>query len=322
MLVAVARRFSTGRSRGVLFTLLLGPLAGALSLATVGRSDREFAPKRFSLVPVRAIDFDCDYQLATSITVGLDDTGRVRIARVQRRLPASGSVRGPQGLPFDTGDQLRSSGRWVVAEAEGGWLVGLDNGEFGGGLWWFSSSVQPAVRLNSDRVTAILPAPDSPGVLVIGSRLYDSSYARVISYAGQWKPDSELTIEGEALFAVRYTDSVLVLTSRRVASLTAASLDTATIPELSPALRPFSVVRGPSGTFYVGMARYAIAAVPGSPPATYVADECRQQKCACTSPPGGDDASSSARPPLTPGQPGTLDGEEQQEGRRLRTGAQ
>jgi hypothetical protein len=50
-------------------------------------------------------------------------------------------------LPFRvTGESNRSGDRHVLRVSDG-WIVGFDDGEFGGGLWWFSPLGRDAIRI-------------------------------------------------------------------------------------------------------------------------------------------------------------------------------
>jgi hypothetical protein len=61
-------------------------------------------------------------------------------------------------LPFDYDPSPDRLGRRNVMKLpDDGWLVGFDAGEFGGGLWWFSSNGERNLRLKPPNSTPIHP---------------------------------------------------------------------------------------------------------------------------------------------------------------------
>jgi hypothetical protein len=81
--------------------------------------------------------------------VASTDGGKIKIAKF--------NAEAGKQLPIPP--QLKLSkkmiGRRSVQETSGGWLVGFDAGEFGGGLWWFSRDGSKTIELLSDNVHAI-----------------------------------------------------------------------------------------------------------------------------------------------------------------------
>jgi hypothetical protein len=75
--------------------------------------------------------------------------GRVDLVRLdaesQRQLP----------IPPQVKLSKKMIGRRSLQSTSGGWLVGFDAGEFGGGLWWFSRDGSQTIELLSENVHAI-----------------------------------------------------------------------------------------------------------------------------------------------------------------------
>jgi hypothetical protein len=79
-----------------------------------------------------------------------------------------------------------TKGRRHVAQVDDGSLIGLDVGEFGGGLWWFSSDGKSSRKLSDENVLGF--AKTASGILAIGGLAHmgsdDGHVLRVGSGAG------------------------------------------------------------------------------------------------------------------------------------------
>jgi hypothetical protein len=103
------------------------------------------------------------------------DAGAVRVARDPPALP----FREPPGV----------IGRRHVLAVDGGWQLGADAGEFGGGLWSITRSHEWARKLGRDNVHAILPLTSER---VRFRRRPESSRSRArhrapVGAAGEWR---------------------------------------------------------------------------------------------------------------------------------------
>lgn len=148
-----------------------------------------------------------------------------------------------------------------------GWLVGLDRGEFGGGLWWLSHGLGDYRRLTSEPVLGLLHWGERSIVLV--------GLAHMNANRG-------------GVFEVT-TDNLGGITLRTLADLKAcpyaahASRDRLVVATASGVVQvspegetrwlshfdhrntpPYSITALPSGTIYVGLQRYVVELSPVS----------------------------------------------------------
>ena len=147
-----------------------------------------------------------------------------------------------------------------------GWLVGLDVGEFGGGLWWFSSDGGNSRKLAEDNIAGF--AKTSMGVLALSGLAHGSldsgRILRIGDGAAGNRSVETLVDLGSAprTFAVESPDSLLVLTTRTLVRVRASGTVEQLFPTNYGLLYPTSMALSPSGIIYVGMRHFITRLTP------------------------------------------------------------
>jgi len=159
-----------------------------------------------------------------------------------------------------------SKGDRRVIRVEDGWLVGLDEGEFGGALWWFSSDGKMSKKLADENVVDF--ARSSKGVLALVGLAhlgFDSGKVLRIAEgeAGNRRVEV-LTDLGAAprAFAAESSDSLLVLTTRGLVRVGTSGTLAQLLPTNYGLLYPNSMTRSPSGVIHVGMRHFLTRLTP------------------------------------------------------------
>jgi hypothetical protein len=193
--------------------------------------------------------------------VSLSDNGQLDI----QQLPASyeRDEYSKQQLPQGVKRQQRMTGRQSLLKMPGGggWLLGFDAGEFGGGLW----SVDPSGNtheLSRQNVRGLVDTPQ--GVLVFVGLAHlglDSGNVLIVPYTATSKAEVKTLakLEGapEALTRIS-SDTALVVTTHGITEISSSgSTKTLLHADFSP-LYPNSVVSTPDGTVYVGMRLFVV----------------------------------------------------------------
>ena len=153
-----------------------------------------------------------------------------------------------------------------VIRVNDGWLVGMDVGEFGGGLWWFSADGQRSKKLSNENVVGF--ADTSRGVLVFVGLAHlgldDGKVLRINDSVGVTKKLEALVDLRSApvAFAIESPDAVLVLTTTGLVRVrTFGNVDhlLKTDYEL---LYPTSLTLASSGVVYIGMRHFVTRLTP------------------------------------------------------------
>lgn len=79
---------------------------------------------------------------------------------IDGRIKARPELRAPRRLdrlPFELPEERDRSGDRHVLRVSDGWIVGFNDGEFGGGLWWFSPLGHDAIRIRPPADAPIHP---------------------------------------------------------------------------------------------------------------------------------------------------------------------
>ncbi len=141
----------------------------------------------------------------------------------------------------------------VVADGK---LIGLDGGEFGGGLWFAPRGSSEQVQLSSENVMAILPV--SGGALILTEYFHYPHNSGKLYFAsensgGKWALRLTVDLGAAPVAAVREgPTSFIAVTADRALRID----DSGNIQPLGtlPAyLRPNSVAIGKNGDIYIGM---------------------------------------------------------------------
>ncbi len=159
-----------------------------------------------------------------------------------------------------------SKGERHVIRVEDGWLIGLDAGEFGGGLWWFSSDGRSSRRLAGENVVGF--AESSKGTLALVGLAHmslDSGKVLLIrdGEVGNRKVET-LADLGAAprTFAVESLDSLLIVKTRGLVRVRTSGAVEQLLPTNYALLYPNSMTLFPSGVIHVGMRHFITRLTP------------------------------------------------------------
>jgi hypothetical protein len=159
-----------------------------------------------------------------------------------------------------------SKGDRHVIRVEDGWLVGLDVGEFGGALWWFSSNGRNSKKLANENVVGF--AKSSKGVLaLVGLAHMGLDSGKVLRItdgeAGNRKVEA-LADLGAAprTFAVESPDSLLIVTTRGLVRVRTSGMADQLLSTNYGLLYPNSMTLFPSGVIHVGLRHFITRLMP------------------------------------------------------------
>lgn len=162
----------------------------------------------------------------------------------------------------------------------GGWLVGLDQGEFGGGLWWLSRNLANYRRLTTEPVVGLVSWGERVLVLA-GLEHLDIKRGGVFEAStddagmAHLRMLADLGAEPRAVYAGR--GSLVVATAVGVARVSANGM-VAWLSRRDYSLPgPRSVAVLDSGAVYVGMSRWVVELLPatsGYQETWYVPGDC------------------------------------------------
>ncbi len=177
-------------------------------------------------------------------------------------------------IPFRYAAGRDKQGSRYAARAGGGWLVGFDDGEFGGGLWWFpdgrgregsrirpkpSSPTNPDDFYHAENVLG-LPRVGGQQLVLMGLDHLAGRSGRVfraVSTAGAWSLEPVAVLDAEP--------DVWLVDGSRLLFLTESGLwvsDGFRAQRVYPVdvggFAPTSMVRAADGGLYVGMRYYVL----------------------------------------------------------------
>lgn len=173
--------------------------------------------------------------------VTLGHPGSARVADSTKRIV---SMHGLSGLASEL-------------EVDGGKLIGLDGGEFGGGLWFSPSNSSEQVQLLPQAdVRAIIAVPRG-ALILTGSTSLVGDFATVYLVTGgssqKWTLTPIVSLGATPLLTIRNgSHSSFILTSRSLIRLDDDG-QLKLLGTLPAELRPNSVARDGKGNIYVGM---------------------------------------------------------------------
>ncbi|MBC7797437.1 MAG: hypothetical protein H7Z37_11230 [Pyrinomonadaceae bacterium] len=149
-----------------------------------------------------------------------------------------------------------------------GWLVGNDAGEFGGGLWWFSSDGKINKRLAGGNIVGF--AETSIGVLALTGLAHmsfdDGKVLKIVGDAGINRKVETLVELGSAprTFVVESSESLLVLTGDSLVRVKTSGSNEKLFSTRYNYLYPNSMIVSPSGVILVGMRHFITRLTPTS----------------------------------------------------------
>jgi hypothetical protein len=153
-----------------------------------------------------------------------------------------------------------------VIRVNDGWLVGMDVGEFGGGLWWFSADGQRNKKLLDENVVGF--ANSSKGVLVLVGlahmTLDDGKILRITDgVAGNRKLEQLVDLgSAPATFAIESPDALIVLTTTGLVRVRTSGQKENLLRTEYESLYPTSMTLSSSGLIYVGMRQFVTRLTP------------------------------------------------------------
>jgi hypothetical protein len=153
-----------------------------------------------------------------------------------------------------------------IAQADDGSLIGLDVGEFGGGLWWFSSDGQNSRKLSDENVLGF--AKTASGILAIGGLAHmGSDYGQILRVGagagGNRRIETLSNLDAAPMaFVVESPDSILVLTTRELVRVRGDGTLQHLFPVNYASLYPNSMTLGPAGILHVGMRHFVTRLTP------------------------------------------------------------
>jgi hypothetical protein len=177
-------------------------------------------------------------------------------------------------LPFSYEPGTDRAGNRYVRRLSDGWLVGFDNGEFGGGLWWFSPDGQQARRLRPPADAPASPqdafrAENVLGLPSVGTEQFvlmgldhlggrSGRVFKLVSREGRWALAPVAVLDSEPDPWLAEDDELLIVIETGIWTLRANG-DLKKLYEISLGrFSPSSVVRGLDGALYLGLRHYVL----------------------------------------------------------------
>jgi hypothetical protein len=228
----------------------------------------------------------CAERAGPLMEVSVGDDGRFAVRHAPDRPLYERGTLGP-GLPIDLGPAFNRLGRWIHVQRPDGWLLGLDAGEFGGGLWWISKTGDRQQIL--DAQTPVVSLGDGAhGTYVVTHEGLDlnSGAELIIGFrtltrvgTGPWRVGTTQQFRGDFLVALDAAeDGIYILGSRTLSLWTGREWVTvsADFQPLDPKLGPFSMAADRDAA-YVGM-RLLVLRIPksGRMVSWFVDSKCQQ----------------------------------------------
>jgi hypothetical protein len=169
-------------------------------------------------------------------------------------------------LPFTPKQQPATRGRRHVLAVADGFLVGFDAGEWGGGLYWFSTDGANTAKLADENVHGLVKV--APGLVASIEGLshmgISEGSVRWIEHRGTWRGAGALTAldAGPSAFAAT-PDAIYVVTSKSLVRVGTKDRKASTIQAMRTArLYPDSMAFDPDGTLWIGMRQFVVRMTP------------------------------------------------------------
>ena len=159
-----------------------------------------------------------------------------------------------------------SKGDRHVIRVEDGWLVGIDRGEFGGALWWFSSDGKNSKKLADENVVGF--AQSSSGMMALTGLAHlgiDTGKILRITNGAAGNRKIEMLVDlGAAprIFVVESPDSLLIMTTRGLVRVKSSGVVEQLLSTNYALLYPNSMTLSTSGVVHVGMRHFITRLTP------------------------------------------------------------
>jgi len=172
----------------------------------------------------------------------------------------------PKGVKYQRGMIGRRS---LFKVPGGGWLLGFDAGEFGGGLWSADSSGNTH-ELSHENVHGLIDTPQGVMVFVgLAHMGLDSGNVLIVPHTATSKAEvktlAKLDGAPEALTRIS-SDTALVVTTHGITEISSAGGAKTLLHTDFSLLYPNSVVSTPDGIVYVGMRLFVVRFDPHAEP--------------------------------------------------------
>lgn len=212
-----------------------------------------------------------------------------QLQTIPRRRPAPEAQASlPGGLDMAV-FQLRPQARRHIREVKQGWLIGFDDGEFGGGLWWVDASASAPQKLSGKNVLGFVGLRER--ILVMAGLMEQGSVLEAFrDSARQWQVRTVANLGSRpSVWAGASDDSVVIVTADGVVRLASSGDVTQVIKSDFSGLFPSSIVLMPGGTIYIGMFQFIVRVRPVGPDYAeewFVHSSCQRfevkdQECVC-----------------------------------------
>ena len=161
---------------------------------------------------------------------------------------------------------IGTKGDRYVAQVDDGWLVGIDVGEFGGGLWWFSADGRRSKNLSDENIHGFVNT--SAGILALAGLahlgLNSGQVLRITDgKAGNRKAEALANLgAAPQAFVAESADAVIVLTTKRLVRVKSSGNVEELLKTNYGLLYPNSMTLAPSGTIHVGMRQFVTRLTP------------------------------------------------------------
>lgn len=207
-----------------------------------------------------SLSIRCANASARPQRVSLSGSGQLQI----KQLPASyeRDEYSKQQLPKGVKHQRGMVGRQSLFKVPGGgWLLGFDAGEFGGGLWSADSSGN-TYELSRENVHGLVDTPQ--GVLVfvgLAHMGFDSGNVLMAPYTATSKAEVKTLakLDGAPEVLTRISsDTALVVTTHGITEISSSGSTKTLLHSDFSLLYPNSVVSTPDGIVYVGMRLFVV----------------------------------------------------------------
>jgi hypothetical protein len=176
----------------------------------------------------------------------------------------------PQPLPFEIMEGTAREGlfgRRLSTRVSDGYLVAFNAGEFGAGLWWFSTDGKKREKLAKAWVNGFIETDRGPLALE-GLAHGGATEGRIVRLArgkdDRWHAEDFLDLKAppEPVYVKETDGSLIIATTRRLLRVVPSDKSVEVLLEevFWEGLYPNSMVVTPDGTIYLGM-RHGVAGV-------------------------------------------------------------